>query len=69
MSTLISSLFLVLLGWALLAPLAIPAAWRMLVEAGRSGWLSLLLLVPYAGLVALMLILLAPGPRAVSSKG
>ncbi len=65
MSTLISILFIVLLGWALLAPLAIPAAWRMLRRQGRSGWPSLLLLVPYLGMVALMLILQG-APRAAS---
>lgn len=65
MSTLISILFIVLLGWALLAPLAIPAAWRMLRQRGRSGWPALMLLVPYLGMLALILMLQS-APRAAS---
>jgi len=71
MSTLISVLFMLLLAWALLAPLAVPAAWRVLRSEGRSGWLSLLLFVPYAGFVALLLILQRPAqaPSWVAAGG
>ncbi|WP_207477688.1 DUF805 domain-containing protein [Arenibaculum pallidiluteum] len=69
MSTLISLLFLLLLGWVLLAPLAVPAAWRLLRSEGRNGWYALLLFVPYAGFLALLLILQKPTNQTWAAAG
>ncbi|WP_448187857.1 hypothetical protein [Azospirillum sp. sgz301742] len=59
-STLISTLFVILLSWAVMAPLVIAAAWRLLRATGRNPLLSLLLLVPYAGFLAVLVILRQP---------
>lgn len=59
-SMLISTLFVILAGWVVLAPLAIPAVWRLLRRSGRNPLLSLVLLVPYAGIPAVLLILQRP---------
>jgi hypothetical protein len=60
MRLLISGLFVILLGWAILAPLAIPVAWRMLRLRGGSGWPALSLLLPYVGMVAVLVLLGTP---------
>ena len=56
-STLISTLFVVLIGWTVMAPLAIVPVWRLLRQSGRTHSLSLFLLIPYVGFVAVLMIL------------
>lgn len=56
-STLISTLFIILVGWVVMAPLVIIPVWRLLRQSGRSPLLSLVLLIPYAGFLAVVMVL------------
>ena len=60
MSTFISMLLIVMLGWLFMAPLIIPPCWQLCRRWGYSPTLSLLLLIPYAGFVILVLLLQSP---------
>jgi hypothetical protein len=62
MPTFISILLIVMLGWLIMAPIIIPACWRLCRRWGYAPTLSLLLLIPYAGFVALVLLLRNPRP-------
>ena len=53
-------LLIVFLGWLVMAPLIIPACWQLCRRWGYAPTLSLLLLIPYAGFVALVLLLQTP---------
>lgn len=59
-STLISTLFIILVGWAAMGPLVIIPVWRLLRQSGRNPLLSLVLLVPYAGFLSVVMILRRP---------
>ncbi|KJB93295.1 hypothetical protein N826_17950 [Skermanella aerolata KACC 11604] len=60
MSTFISMLIFVILGWLLMAPLIIPPCWQLCRRWGYAPALSLLLLIPYLGFVILILLLQSP---------
>jgi hypothetical protein len=62
MGILISMLLIVMLGWLFMAPLIIPACWHLCRRWGYAPSLSLLLLIPYAGFVAFVLLLQNPRP-------
>ena len=68
MSDLIALLFLVLLGWVMMAPIIIIPCWHLCRRSGYSPLLSLLLLIPYFGFVALVMMLQRPD-RAWSPAG
>ncbi|UEM24835.1 hypothetical protein JL100_034410 (plasmid) [Skermanella mucosa] len=67
MSALIALMLVVLLGWLLMTPLIIPPCWLLCRRWGYPPALSLWLVVPYIGFVALLVILLHPRPSAGSA--
>jgi hypothetical protein len=63
MASFISMLIIVMLGWLFMAPLIIAPCWQLCRRWGYAPTLSLLLLIPYVGFVALVLLLQNPRPR------
>jgi hypothetical protein len=69
LSVVITGLLITLLFMVALQPFAIPAAWRLFGLEGRSPPWALLLLIPYLGIIAVLVLLQRPGPDLAAEQG
>jgi uncharacterized membrane protein YhaH (DUF805 family) len=63
-----SQIFLLIAGLALLAPM-VSAGARRAHDFGQSGWLAILTVIPYLGILAVLVFIFIPGQAGPNSHG
>jgi len=63
-----SSVFVLIAGLALIAP-SVSAASRRAHDFGQSGWLAVLTVIPYIGIIAALAFIFIPGQSAANQHG
>ena len=67
LDVIVTATLLVLMGWAFMGPLVIPPCWRLFRQRGVPPGLSLLLVVPFLGLVFALTVLAVRSPVSVTT--